>query len=62
MEGRTIGDLINDAIAQYVLRPAQFEKTGTMADIRTWDFGPGTERLSEQIDEILYDNPHGDEE
>jgi hypothetical protein len=54
LEDRPIGDLVNDAIRGYLLRPAPMEKTGSLRDIKPWDFGPGTEHLSEEIDHILY--------
>lgn len=60
LEGRSIGELISDAINLYLVRPAPLEKTGSLRDWKPVDLGPGTEHLSEQIDEILYDNPHGE--
>jgi plasmid stability protein len=60
LEQRSIGELVSDAIRQYLVRPIPAEKSASLGDIRPWDFGPGTEHLSEQIDEILYDDPHGE--
>lgn len=60
LEQRPIGELVSDAIRQYLVRPVPADKTGSLADIQPWDFGTGTEHLSEQIDEILYDDPHGE--
>lgn len=54
LEDRPIGELVNDAIRSYLNRPAPAEKTGSLRDIKPWNFGPGTERLSEQIDDVLY--------
>lgn len=60
MEGRTVGELVSEAMRLYLFRPLAEEKTLSMRDWKPCDFGPGTENLSRQIDEILYDNPHGE--
>lgn len=55
LEDRTVGEVLTEAIRAYVgggLAP--FEKTGSLLDIEPVDFGPGNERLSEEIDEIVY--------
>lgn len=54
LEDRPIGELVNDAIRSYLSRPAPAEKTLSLLDWKPIDFGPGAERLSEEIDEILY--------
>lgn len=61
LEGRSIGQVVSDALNLYLLRPAPEEKTVSILDWKPVDFGPGTERLSEQIDEILYGDPHGEQ-
>ena len=60
LEERQIGELINDAIRGYLLRPAPFEKTGTLRDLKPWDFGPGTENLSQEIDAVAYEYDNGE--
>lgn len=55
LEDRTVGEVLSEAIRSYVRGDlAPFEKTGSLLDIEPVDFGPGTEQLSERIDEILY--------
>lgn len=53
LEGRPVGEVVSEAIRAYVARPPP----GRKRSVRTWkpeDFGKGTERLSEEIDEVLY--------
>lgn len=59
LEGRPIGELVSDAIRSYLLRPEPEEKTLSILDWKPLDFGPGTENLSKQIDEVLYAIPEG---
>jgi len=54
LEDRPIGELVNDAIRVYLNRPEPGEKTLSLLDWKPVDFGPGTERLSEEIDDVLY--------
>lgn len=54
LEERAIGELVNDAIRGYLNRPEPGEKPLSLLDWKSIDFGPGTERLSEEIDDILY--------
>jgi plasmid stability protein len=53
-EGRTIGDVLNDAMRTYLRGPRSRKKRVSVVDIEPWPFPEGNERLSEQIDEILY--------
>lgn len=52
---RTVGSLANDAFRAFLShpRPARSPRHSFL-DFKPVDFGPGTESLSEQIDEILY--------
>ncbi len=50
LEDRPIGDLVNDAIRGYLARPMPAAKSLSLLDWKPVDFGPGTERLSEQMD------------
>lgn len=52
LEGKSVGEALNEAIRAYVGRPRG--KKHSLRDIKPVDFGPGTERLSEEIDDILY--------
>lgn len=59
IENRSIGDLVSDAINGYLLRALPEEKTVSILDWKPLDYGPGTDNLSERVDEIVYDDPHG---
>ena len=54
LSGRTIGDVVNDAIRAYLARPEPGTGQRSLADILPEDYGPGQERLSEKIDAIVY--------
>jgi hypothetical protein len=57
-EGRAIGEVINEAIGDYLSKPVARirakRKRGWLSDLPQIDFGPGSEDWSERIDEILY--------
>ena len=57
VEGRTIGEVLGDAIKEYLFLRKVRGRRGRgvrLADLKPVDYGPGNERLSEEIDEILY--------
>lgn len=59
IEERPIGAVLSDAIRLYLAGTTstkRWEKRGgkSIADLPSWDFGPGSERSSEEIDEVLY--------
>lgn len=58
-EGRTLGDVLSDAIRLYAGRPIQLKRrrTRSIADLPVWDFGPGSEHWSEEIDAKGEDSP-----
>ena len=51
--GRTVGEAVNEAIRAYLARP-DLPKRGSLRDLEPEAYGAGTERLSEQIDAIVY--------
>ncbi|MDX2179559.1 MAG: hypothetical protein SFV18_08215 [Bryobacteraceae bacterium] len=53
--GRPIGELVSEALRSYLAWPVLAERTRSIADIKPIDLGPGTENISERIDEIVYD-------
>lgn len=53
LEGRTIGSVVNEAVAVYLARPEPAQ-TSTWADLEPLELPPGNERLSEQVDSIVY--------
>lgn len=52
LEGRSVGEVINEAIRGYLARPAPGKRS-----LREWKpipFPPGNEHLSSEIDQVLY--------
>ena len=52
--GKTIGDVVNEAMEAYLGRPLDAPKRSSLADLRPEDYPDGNERLSEEIDSIVY--------
>lgn len=51
-ENKTIGEIFGEAVRHLVLQRKAKKKR--LSDIGPFDFGPGSERLSQQVDEIVY--------
>lgn len=54
LEGRTIGAVLNDAIRAYLGRPGPEGRTATLRDLTPEMYPEGSERLSEQVDAVVY--------
>lgn len=54
LEGRTIGDAVNEAIRAYVAWPGRRERSGSLRLLKPQEFPSGNERLSEEIDTVVY--------
>jgi plasmid stability protein len=54
LTGRTVGDLVNEAIRAYLARPERPQRGSSLADLTPEDYGEGHERLSEEIDALVY--------
>jgi plasmid stability protein len=54
LSGRTIGDLVNEAIRSYLARPGSDPRRGSLVDLASEDYPVGNERLSEEIDAVVY--------
>ena len=52
--GRTVGDVLNDAMRLYLAQREVKEKRGSLRDLRPEKYPEGTEGLSDQIDNIVY--------
>lgn len=52
--GTTIGELMNEAIRSYLARAETLPRTRSILDVVPLDFAEGDERLSEQIDPLVY--------
>ena len=53
-EGKTIGQALNEAMRTYTMGQLPFEKKRSILDSKPTDFGKGTERLSEEVDAVVY--------
>ncbi len=54
IEGTTIGELINRAIRSYLAQSQPIPKLGTIGSLVPEPYPAGTERLSEEIDKVVY--------
>lgn len=54
LTGRTIGDLLTEAIRCYLARPVPGAGQRSLADLEPEDYGTGHERTSEEIDALVY--------
>ena len=54
LEGRTVGDMINEAIRAFLARPAAGKQTSTLRALRPEPYPEGNERLSVEIDAVVY--------
>ena len=54
VDSQTIGEAINAAIRTYLARPEPAPKHGSLRDFRPEPYPDGNERLSEQVDTIVY--------
>ena len=54
LTGKTIGEIVNEAIRVYLARPDLLTKQGSLRDIVPENYPKGNERLSEKIDAIVY--------
>jgi hypothetical protein len=54
LTGKSIGELVNEAIRSYLARPDLQRKRGSLRDLQPEAYPKGNERLSERINEILY--------
>jgi hypothetical protein len=50
VSGRTIGDLVNEAIRSYLSRPELLPKRGSLAELIPERYPRGSEHLREEID------------
>jgi hypothetical protein len=54
LTGKTIGQLVNEAIYAYLGRPEPGTGRRSLADLGPEDYPKGAERLSEEIDAVVY--------
>lgn len=54
LQGRTVGDLINEAARAYLARAAVGQRTSTLRVLRPEPYPEGNEHLSREIDTVVY--------
>jgi hypothetical protein len=54
LTGRTIGELISEAIREFLARQDRSSRRGSLRDLVPQEYPEGTERLSEEIDAVVY--------
>ena len=52
--GKTVGETVTDAIRVYLDRPELLPKSGSLRDLAPEPYPDGNERLSSEIDMIVY--------
>lgn len=53
-EGRDVSELLNEAMRTYLARPTTKQAGATLRDLKPERFPEGNERLSEEIDSLVY--------
>ena len=54
MERRPVGQVLSDAMRAYLAWAPAIAKRGSMFDLQPFDFSPGNQNLSSEIDAIVY--------
>jgi len=57
LDGRSIGELVSEAIRSYLARPQVGGRLKSLKDLRPQPYPDGNERLSLEIDQIVYRLP-----
>lgn len=52
--GRTIGEAVNEAVRFYLAVPSPYDRRGSLFDLVPETYPKGSERLSEEIDQVVY--------
>ncbi len=52
--GRTIGEAVNEAVRFYLAAPSPHDRRGSLLDLEPEPYPPGNERLSEEVDRVVY--------
>jgi plasmid stability protein len=52
--GKTMGEVLNEAIRCYLGRPDPRPRSGSLRDLVPEDYPEGNERLSEEVDPVVY--------
>lgn len=54
LSGKTIGEVVNEALRAYLATPGPYERTGSLREIRPRPYPEGNEDLSERVDAVVY--------
>ena len=54
LSGKTIGEIVNDALRAYLGRPEEAIKRRTLRDLAPEPYPEGNEDLSQRIDHVVY--------
>jgi hypothetical protein len=54
LEGKSLGEVVSQALRSHVAQNPPFPKDGSLRDIQPMKFRRGNERLSEEIDAVVY--------
>jgi len=54
LAGKTIGEMVNEASSAYLARPDMHTKRSSLGDLKPESYPKGNERLSEEIDGVVY--------
>jgi plasmid stability protein len=51
---RTVGDILTEAVRAYLAGTGGTPRRGSLAELRPEDYPKGNERLSEEVDAVVY--------
>lgn len=54
LTGMTIGAAVNEAIRLYLASVSSHPRTGSLRSLESYKYPKGTERLSEEVDAVVY--------
>jgi hypothetical protein len=54
LAGKTVGEIVNEAIAAYLARPDAHARRGSLRDLKPENYPKDNERLSDKIDTVVY--------
>lgn len=54
LSGKTMGEAVNEAIRVYLATIDPFQRTGSLDELRPRTYPEGNERLSEEVDAVVY--------
>lgn len=61
LEDKTVGEAMNDAMRGYLARRGEGGTATSLADLEPVSYGEGSERLSEELDGVLYVAERGED-